>query len=51
MLRTACLAFGLLTGASVARAAPPDGGLADLDEIYPKLDALYLELHKSPSYR
>src|SRR4029079_10009715 len=36
------------TGVSAARAAPPDGGLAGLDEIYPKLDALYLELHKNP---
>src|SRR4029079_7453203 len=36
------------TGVSAARAAPPDGGLAGLDEIYPKLDALYLDLHKNP---
>jgi hippurate hydrolase len=37
-----------LTAASAARADAPDRGLAGLDEIYPKLDALYLDLHKDP---
>jgi len=48
MSRTACLSLVLLTAASVARAQAPDPALAGLDEIYPKLDALYLELHKHP---
>jgi hippurate hydrolase len=48
MLRTACLALVVLTAASTARADAPERGLAGLDEIYPKLDALYLELHRNP---
>jgi amidohydrolase len=48
MPRTACLALALLTAASAAHADPPDRGLAGLDEIYPKLDALYLDLHRNP---
>jgi amidohydrolase len=51
MSRTTCLVLILLTAASAARAdAPARGlsGLAGLDEIYPKLDALYIELHKNP---
>ena len=48
MSRTACLALILLSAASAARADTPDRGLAGLDEIYPKLDALYIDLHKSP---
>src|SRR4051794_11233919 len=49
MSRTAYLALALLTAAaSAARAEAPDRGLAGLEEIYPKLDALYLELHKNP---
>src|SRR4051812_34760198 len=52
MSRTACLALApalvLLAGAPAARAGAPDRGLAGLDEIYPKLDALYLDLHKNP---
>jgi hippurate hydrolase len=48
MSRTACLALVLLSAASAARADTPDRGLAGLDEIYPKLDALYIDLHKSP---
>lgn len=50
MSRTACLALVLvlLTAASAARADAPDRGLAGLDEIYPKLDALYLDLHRNP---
>jgi hypothetical protein len=53
MSRTACLALVviLLTAASAARADAPARGLAGLDEIYPKLDALYIELHKNPSCR
>jgi amidohydrolase len=48
MSRTTCLALVLLTVASAAHADAPDRGLAGLDEIYPKLDALYLDLHRSP---
>jgi len=48
MSRTACLALALLTAASTARADAPPRGLVGLEEIYPKLDALYLELHKNP---
>src|SRR5215470_13082952 len=48
MSRTACLALVVLTAASAARADAPDRALAGLDEIYPKLDALYIELHKNP---
>ncbi len=48
MSRTACLALALLTAASAAHADAPDRGLAGLDEIYPKLDALYLDLHRNP---
>lgn len=48
MSRTAYLALALLTVAPAARAGAPDRGLAGLDEIYPKLDALYIDLHKSP---
>jgi amidohydrolase len=48
MLRIACLALVLMTAASAARAEAPDRGLVGLDEIYPKLDALYIDLHKSP---
>src|ERR1041384_2794699 len=48
MSRTAYFALGLMTAASAARADAPDRGLAGLDEIYPKLDALYIELHKNP---
>jgi amidohydrolase len=48
MSRTACLALVLLTAASAARADAPAPGLAGLDEIYPKLDALYIDLHKNP---
>lgn len=52
MPRTACLVLALLSAASIARAdtldASPSAGLAGLDELYPKLDALYLDLHKNP---
>jgi amidohydrolase len=48
MSRTTCLVLGLLTAASAARADAPERGLAGLDEIYPKLDALYIDLHKNP---
>jgi amidohydrolase len=48
MLRIACLALVVMSTASAARAEPPDRGLVGLDEIYPKLDALYIDLHKSP---
>src|SRR5215470_952820 len=48
MSRTACLALVVLTAASTARADAPDRALAGIDEIYPKLDALYIELHKNP---
>ncbi|HZJ66087.1 MAG TPA: amidohydrolase, partial [Kofleriaceae bacterium] len=48
MSRTTCLALVLLTAASAARADAPERGLAGLDEIYPKLDALYIDLHKNP---
>jgi len=48
MSRTAYLVLVLLTAASAARADAPERGLAGLDEIYPKLDALYLDLHKNP---
>ena len=48
MSRTTCLALALLTAASAAHADAPDRGLAGLDEIYPKLDALYLDLHRNP---
>src|SRR5258706_15858672 len=48
MSRTTYLALILLTAASGARAGAPDRGLAGLDEIYPKLDALYIDLHKNP---
>jgi hippurate hydrolase len=48
MSRTACLALVLLTVASAARADAPERGLAGLDELYPKLDALYIDLHKNP---
>ena len=48
MSRTACLIPVLLTAAAAARADAPARGLAGLDEIYPKLDALYLDLHKNP---
>jgi len=48
MSRTACLVLVLLTAASAARADAPAPGLAGLDAIYPKLDALYLDLHKNP---
>jgi amidohydrolase len=48
MSRISCLALALLTAASAAHADPPDRGLAGLDEIYPKLDALYLDLHRNP---
>jgi amidohydrolase len=48
MLRTACLALFLLTAVDAARADAPPRGLAGLDEIYPGLDALYIDLHKSP---
>ncbi len=48
MPRTATLALVLLTAASAARAGTPDRGLAGLDEIYPRLDALYLDLHRNP---
>jgi amidohydrolase len=48
MSRTACLTLVLLTAASTARAQAPDPALAGLEEIYPKLDALYLDLHKNP---
>src|SRR5215475_43890 len=47
MSRT-CLALVLVSAASVARAEPPDRGLVGLDELYPKLDALYLDLHRNP---
>src|ERR1041385_6294988 len=47
MSRIACLALALLI-ASAARADAPERGLVGLDEIYPKLDALYIELHKNP---
>jgi hippurate hydrolase len=46
--RLALLALALLPTASVARADTPERGLAGLDEIYPKLDALYIDLHKAP---
>jgi amidohydrolase len=48
MPRTAYLALILLTVAPAAHAGAPDRGLAGLDEIYPKLDALYLDLHRNP---
>src|SRR6185503_6071877 len=48
MSRTARLALVLLISASAARADAPERGLAGLDEIYPKLDALYIDLHKNP---
>jgi hippurate hydrolase len=48
MSRTAFLGLALLTAASAAHADAPDRGLAGLDEIYPKLDALYLDLHRNP---
>jgi amidohydrolase len=48
MSRTTCLTLVLLTAASAAHADAPDRGLAGLDEIYPKLDALYLDLHRNP---
>ena len=48
MSRIACLAVVLLTAVSTARAEPPNPALAGLDEIYPKLDTLYLDLHKNP---
>jgi hippurate hydrolase len=48
MSRTACLVLILLTSASAARADALDPGLAGLDEIYAKLDALYIDLHKNP---
>jgi amidohydrolase len=48
MTRTACLTLVLLTAASAARADAPDPALAGLEEIYPKLDALYLDLHRNP---
>ncbi len=48
MPRTAYLAVVLLTATSAAHAGAPDRGLAGLDEIYPKLDALYLDLHRNP---
>lgn len=48
MSRTACLVLVVLTAASAARADAPGRGLAGLDEIYPKLDALYIDLHKNP---
>jgi len=48
MSRTACLALVLSTVASAAHADAPDRGLVGLDEIYPKLDALYLDLHRNP---
>jgi hippurate hydrolase len=48
MSRTTCLALVLLTVASAARAEAPDPALAGLNEIYPKLDALYVDLHKNP---
>jgi amidohydrolase len=46
--RLALCVTGFLAAAPRAGAEPPDRGLAGLDEIYPKLDALYLELHKNP---
>jgi amidohydrolase len=48
MLRTACLALVLLTTVDAAHADAPQRGLAGLDEIYPRLDALYIDLHKNP---
>lgn len=48
MSRTACLALVLLTAATAARADAPDRGLAGIDEIYPKLDTLYIDLHRNP---
>jgi len=48
MSRTACLTLVLLIAASTARAEAPEPALAGLAEIYPKLDALYLELHRNP---
>jgi hippurate hydrolase len=48
MSRTACLVLVLLAAASPARGEAPERGLAGLDEIYPKLDALYIDLHKNP---
>jgi hippurate hydrolase len=48
MSRISCLTLALLTAASAAHADAPDRGLAGLDEIYPKLDALYLDLHRNP---
>jgi hippurate hydrolase len=47
MPRTAYLTVVLLSAASVAR-AQPQRGLSGLDEIYPKLEALYIDLHKNP---
>ena len=48
MSRIACFALVLLTAASAARADAPEPALVGIDEIYPKLDALYLDLHKNP---
>jgi metal-dependent amidase/aminoacylase/carboxypeptidase family protein len=49
MSRIVCLALVLVTAApAAARAEAPDPALAGLDEIYPKLDALYIDLHKRP---
>ncbi len=48
MSRTVCLVLVLLTAASAAHADAPERGLAGLDEIYPKLDTLYIDLHKNP---
>ena len=48
MFRTACFALVLVSAASTARAEAPDPALVGLDEVYPKLDALYIELHKNP---
>ncbi|MEO7733870.1 MAG: amidohydrolase, partial [Kofleriaceae bacterium] len=48
MSRTACFVLVLLSAVSTARAGAPEPALAGIDEIYPKLDALYLDLHKNP---
>jgi amidohydrolase len=51
MPRPLAAALALLTAAGAARAAPAGRSapaLAPLDAMYPELDALYLDLHKSP---
>jgi amidohydrolase len=44
----AALVLGMVLLAPRAHAQPPNPALSGLDELYPKLDALYLDLHKNP---